>query len=288
MEREATRRWRAQPRAVTSELRAVWGHPANRGVRLLQVIRLLRFHVRGRLHGRATIVPLGSHSRIWARPQTLSARVAHGNPPDWAEMLAWRQLLRPGDLFVDIGAHVGTYTVWALDLGARVVAVEPIEPIVDELRANLALNGYDAEVVQAAVADRPGVMAMAGVDAPRKHLLVAAEPAATDAPATSQVTVTTLDDVLGDRTAAGVKIDVEGAEALVLAGATRALGERRIRALQLEWNDCSVALLGQNREPVAQALRAAGYELFRPDGEGRLQPLRSTEFGGDVFALAPA
>ncbi|HET9444492.1 MAG TPA: FkbM family methyltransferase, partial [Acidimicrobiales bacterium] len=99
------------------------------------------------------------------------------------------------------------------------------------------------------------------------------------------VAVDTLDAVLGDRVAAGVKVDVEGAEALVLAGATRALSERRIKVLQLEWNECSADLLGQDRAPVAELLRGHGYRLYRPDRTGALVAVSDAGYGPDVFAL---
>ena len=40
-------------------------------------------------------------------------------------MLVWQQALRPGDLFVDVGANIGSYAIWAADLGADVIALEP-------------------------------------------------------------------------------------------------------------------------------------------------------------------
>ena len=36
-------------------------------------------------------------------------------------------MLAPGQLFVDVGANVGLYVLWALDAGASVIAMEPIE-----------------------------------------------------------------------------------------------------------------------------------------------------------------
>jgi len=36
-----------------------------------------------------------------------------------------RSVLKPGDLFVDIGAWIGPVTLWALDCGAEVIAIEP-------------------------------------------------------------------------------------------------------------------------------------------------------------------
>ena len=76
---------------------------------------------------------------------------------------------------------------------------------------------------------------------------------------------------------------------MVLEGALNALREHRIALIQMEWTAGTVGrLLGETRTPVAQLLRDAGYELYRPDPRGRLQ-LQPAEvaMGRDVFA-APA
>jgi FkbM family methyltransferase len=44
-----------------------------------------------------------------------------------------RKNLRPGDLFVDIGAWIGPVTLWALDCGADVIAIEPDPVALKEL-----------------------------------------------------------------------------------------------------------------------------------------------------------
>jgi FkbM family methyltransferase len=40
-------------------------------------------------------------------------------------MQVWRQALRGGGLFLDVGANVGAYTIWAAECGAEVIALEP-------------------------------------------------------------------------------------------------------------------------------------------------------------------
>ena len=102
------------------------------------------------------------------------------------------------------------------------------------------------------------------------------------------VEIRTLDEILGKRVADGIKIDVEGAERLVLLGATVSLAERRIRAIQLEWNNLAERHYGESRDQLRELLAISGYSLFRPDDEGQLQPAdRDTRIvgGGDVFAL---
>jgi hypothetical protein len=102
------------------------------------------------------------------------------------------------------------------------------------------------------------------------------------------IEVDTLDNILGNRFAVGVKIDVEGAERLVLDGARRALEQRRIGVLQIEWNARSRSVLGEDRGPVAAILAGYGYQFARPD---RLGVLRDTEVSGvssrDMFAVLP-
>ncbi len=66
--------------------------------------------------------------------------------------------LGPGDLVVDVGAQIGSFTLLAAATGARVIAVEPSPLNVERLRANVARNGFEdlVEVREAAVT-RPGV-----------------------------------------------------------------------------------------------------------------------------------
>ena len=217
---------------------------------------------------------------MWAvLHHTASAKVAYASPPDWLEMQAWRRLLGAGDLFVDVGANAGTYSVWAADLGADVVAVEPGDEARRLLLDNVSLNpGAVVAVLACALGSEAGSMGFTeGLDA-TNHLLPGAAGG-------FRVEVRTLDEVLGARVAAGVKVDVEGAERLVLEGAERALSEGRIMVLQLEWNAMSHEVLGEDRRPVAEILTRHGYELCRPDTNGRLHPVSDRGYGDDVFAV---
>lgn len=260
--------------------RWVWQHPANRGRRTKAMATWLSFQMNGALRGRRRIVTIGERTKIWAELHQVSGIAAYANPPEWCEMRTWQAHLRPNDLFIDIGANVGLYSLFALDCGASVIAFEPDDEARARLRENAALNNAIAiDIRSEAVADRSGQMQFTQGRGLMNQLVLGDG----DASGVS-VRAITLDEVIGARVVAGIKVDVEGAERLVLEGATAALSSHRIRLIQLEWNSYSEQLLGEDRTPVADLLRQHGYRLFRPTEDGGQTPVRADEYGADVFA----
>jgi len=254
----------------------VWTHPANEGERIRALMRAASFQVRARLLHRRTLARLGDRSQVWVDLHRKGAsKVVYANPPDHPEMLTWRRALRPGDLFIDVGANIGSYTIWAAELGAEVIALEPAKDTFALLTENVALNGYQVNPIEAAAGSACGVTRFtAGQDCVNR----------VDPEGSVETMMVTIDSIIQDRTVAGMKVDVEGFEIEVLRGCERALSEHRIGLIQLEWNASSTAAVGADRRPVAELLTGHGYSLCRPDREGLLVPLSDISFGPDVFA----
>jgi FkbM family methyltransferase len=262
--------------AARSVARFVWSHPANEGKRGRAMLRAVGFQARGRLMRRRTLARLGDRSCIWADlHRTGAAKVVYANPPDHSEMMMWRDYLRPGDLFVDVGANVGSYAVWAAELGAEVIALEPASDTFALLAENVALNGYPIKPVQAAAGASCGTARITNGQDTANRL---------DPVAGAETAMVTVDSVVGSRVVAGMKVDVEGFELDVLRGCERALSQQRIRLIQLEWNAASLSALGTDRVPVAALLARHGYRLYRPGNDGTLTALTDLGFGADVFA----
>jgi FkbM family methyltransferase len=254
----------------------VWAHPANEGARARAVIRLARFQARGRLLSRRTLAQLGDRSRMWADlHRTGASMVVYANPPDYPEMMAWRRVVRPGDVFVDVGANVGSYTIWAAELGAEVIALEPAADTFALLTENVALNGYQVRAIRAAAGAYGGTARFtAGQDAGNRL----------DASGPVETPLVTIDSIIRDRVVVGLKVDVEGFEIEVLRGCSAALSEHRIKLIQLEWNAMSQSAVGTDRRPIADLLAGHGYSLWRPNGAGLLAPVTDPGFGADIFA----
>ena len=145
----------------------------------------------------------------------------------------YAQFIKPGDLVFDVGAHVGDRVASFRRLGARVVAVESQPALAFTLKT---IYGRDPEVTieRKAVGRNPGTIEMKiNLDNPTVSTASGAFiDAAKDAQGwegqawekTIIVPVTTLDALIAAHgVPAFVKIDVEGFEAEVLAGLTRAI-----------------------------------------------------------------
>lgn len=151
---------------------------------------------------------------------------------EFEDMAFVLHLLRPGDLFVDIGANVGTYTVLGGAVaGANCVAVEPIRDAYERLLLNVNLNRIQdkVEALNVGIASAAGTRTFtSGLDT-MNHVCAGADGG-------EPVRVATLDDVLSDAAPTLLKIDVEGYEAEVIAGAERVLAAESLIAVVMELN----------------------------------------------------
>jgi FkbM family methyltransferase len=203
---------------------------------------------------------------------------AYAPQPDYAEWEAWKRLLGPGSVFVDVGANVGIYTLLANEVGAQTISVEPVDENVRRLEENLGLNGYASEIWPcAACAEKTTLRFSSDQNAAMNYI---------GGDGSIEVRGETYDTIMGGRHARGVKVDVEGAERQVLEGARQSMANGLVDVWQLEWNEMARENFGESRDGAAAILRQYGYDLFRPTRNGLLVASDGAE-GSDVFAVRP-
>ena len=140
------------------------------------------------------------------------------------------RLIRPGDLVVDAGANIGYMSVLAATAGAQVIAFEPNPALVPILRQNLGTKG---EVRPIALGARCHTAVLIPPD-PSAHNNGLGRLGTETESGGVPVQVDTLDSQLRGRSVAILKLDVEGAERAVLAGAVKALKDGRLRHIIFE------------------------------------------------------
>ena len=193
-------------------------------------------------------------------------------------------LIEPHPVLLDVGAHLGTVTLAAAARGARVVAVEASPRNATCLAASAAENRLDVTLLHAAAADRHEVLHF-HEDGPYGQVV-----------ASGGVTVDadTLPALLArarlDRVDL-VKIDVEGHEPAVLAGAAALLEAADAPDVICEGNGFVLAQSGHTTGELAATLQGFGYRVFLV-GDGELVPFAATDLPPanvvDLFATKHA
>lgn len=165
--------------------------------------------------------------------------------------------IEPGQVVIDIGCHIGSYTIPALDAGATVYAVDPSEPRLAQLRQYWDGDPARLITVNKALAEK------GGYTPEFRASLDAAGFKEFHAPASARFT--TLDDLAAEHGLTRldwVKIDVEGAELGVLTGGRETLTRFR-PSLIVEAHDrvyAFVAAMGNERQ-CHDLLAGLGYEI---------------------------
>jgi FkbM family methyltransferase len=197
----------------------------------------------------------------------------------------YERTLRPGMTVLDVGAHVGLYSViGARRVGptGRVFSFEPVPPTIEFLRQNVERSSADnVTIVPKAVGSRAGRLRInwspdrlgAGSSARSGERHVDAE-------------VVTLDEFCEAENVAPdfIKIDVEGGELDVLAGLRRALSSGPVVLMEM-----NVPLLEELHRSPEEYLRivSARFQTVRfiDEGTGDLRPLRRlADVGHQIIA----
>jgi FkbM family methyltransferase len=209
--------------------------------------------------------------------------------------------LRPGDLFIDVGAHWGFFTLQAVTHpagGIRAVAFEPDPMNAAVLCRNVTANSVAdaAQVVCAACGAGPDIAPLVA-NTSMGHSIrgVGLKPPFGRGPA-KWVPVVALDTALAHVPHAEgrmiLKVDAEGYEPQVLAGAPGLLDSGRVALII--WERGHAFDDGPEREALVEMiadLSRRGFQHFRPSDQhvdGPLLPFRLEEpYIGNVFSCGP-
>jgi len=190
---------------------------------------------------------------------------SEGYEPEMRHTL--ERFLRPGSVFLDVGANEGFFSVLASRLvgpHGRVVAVEPQQRLAPVIRRNLELNDCaNVSVFSYAISDRRGEAEL--------HLAPDTNTGSTALYQSTRyrlprvtVPVTTLEDFAARAELARIdfaKMDIEGFEYEAILGSPRLFESGQIAALALELHPGPIAHRGLDPAAIARFLSRCGYAL---------------------------
>lgn len=190
----------------------------------------------------------------------------------------FQETVKPGMVVVDIGAHVGYYTLLAANKAGptgKVFAFEPEQGNHAILLKNIGMNGYDNVVAtRMAVSDRTGntTLYITALDSGRHSVYHHGLPERGSA----TVETTTLDAFLESEEWPRIdliKIDVEGAEVAVLDGMSQLMGESPDLKMIVEFNPALLQDGGVVPSVFLERLASPGWNVQIIDEIDGLSPL---------------
>ena len=209
---------------------------------------------------------------------------------DLPELAVVERLLTGKGVFIDCGANLGGYSLYAankLRSNSSVISLEPNPEVFPRLTANIRLNGFGKYVEAHAVAlsDQEGT-AKLWIPSYTHTIASLAPDKVKDPDATYvEVPLKTLDSILGERKMEGMKIDAEGHELAILKGSEQTL-QRDSPWLLLECDVTIEQSLSLENWPVHRFLATMDYQAFEiSDLETPLDPPEIRKSQADAINL---
>ncbi len=206
-------------------------HPLTRRAPYRAWARFIAWQVRSRFQDDVVLPWISGQRLVVRRGMTGATGNVYAGLHEFADMILLLHFLRAGDLFLDIGANVGSYTVLASGVcRARTWAFEPDPNTAAALQRNLTINSLGGIVTihEVALGDADGEVAFTiGHDTMNRVATMSEGGVRT-------VRQRRLDDVVGDMAPIMLKIDVEGYEHAVLLGARQLLSRGCVEVVEIE------------------------------------------------------
>jgi FkbM family methyltransferase len=166
-----------------------------------------------------------------------------------------------GGRVVDLGAHIGTFSLYAATNGYEVISVEASPRNAALLNASMLRNGFEKmKIVSAAVSDHLGSLVFFE-DGPRGAI---ANPIMNDYRAVT-VPAVTVDSLLSDFDLEHVdliKMDIEGSEVKAIQGMLGLLSSEKAPCLLFESNGHTLNFFGMSPRDLISSLEAFDYKCY--------------------------
>lgn len=157
------------------------------------------------------------------------------------------------NVYMDIGANIGWYSLCAIKAGyTSVVSIEANPDTFSSLRNNIKINKFDSKItaLNLAISNEQKILGITDSASSDQNTILSSDP---DAIKVFSVTVDELITHLSINEKIYLKIDVEGAEHLVIEGATASLSKGIISGISIE-------VVEKNKEYVMKKMLEHGFE----------------------------
>ncbi len=202
---------------------------------------------------------------------------------------ALKKMIRPGDVFLDVGANTGYFSLLAArrEPQSTIVAFEPVSFLFDELNRNIALNHFsNIKAIHAAAGavEELRTLFISGAD---NRGMSSFQPPENYSGMKEEVKTLPLDNWFANSGLAKVdiiKIDVEGSEVSVLQGMQQLL-QKFTPVILIEINPETLGLFDSDQADIFNFAADFSYRVFLITESGKLESIKTGGINRAVNAL---
>lgn len=266
--------------SLLKTIKFITNHPLNKQNKIKAIIRFVQWQVGSRLVTGNIVYNWINGSRFLVKTgETGLTGNIYTGLHEFQDMAFLLHVLRSDDVFVDVGANVGSYTILASSVvGARSYAFEPVPSTYSRLVDNVRLNHLDELVncINKGVGEKVGNMHFTIDLDTTNHVLANGE----NIYNSINVEVTSLDNALKGTSPTFMKIDVEGYETLVLQGADNILNNQALHSVIMELNG-SGERYGFDESRIIALMYDYGFTSYSYDPMNRIL----IDLGGKILNI---
>ena len=178
------------------------------------------------------------------------------------------QNINTGDTIIDVGAHIGEYTLLGAKLvgtNGSIISVEPARDTIKSLKENIILNDFkNCLVIEKAVGEKVETKSLYKVSKEDVYGYLDQYVKNKKLTKQSEIDVTTIDEIVSSENLNLVnllKIDVEGFEYEVLLGCNDALKKNKIKKIIIEIHSEFLKAKGMNEDLIYTFLKKHGFKI---------------------------
>ena len=218
-------------------LKSIWYHPFNQSNRVKAILRFFKWQIGTYFLQYPIIYKLTSNSKlIVSKGMTGATGNIYNGLLEFNDMIFLLHFLREEDVFYDIGANIGVYSILSsAEIGAKTYAIEPIPSTFSFLEDNININKCNdiVTLLNIGLSNKEGEMFFTSNLDTINHVINDFNNFSNN---NLKIKVDTLDNISIKDIPSFIKLDVEGFEMPVLEGAYNVLKNNNLKGIIIELN----------------------------------------------------
>ena len=245
-------------RRIKRHYRRLQKHPLTNEETYLALLRYLSLNIKMRFIDEQVVNWMGSLKLYLRKGDAgLVANFYYGLY-EYEESLFLLHFLQEDDLFMDVGANLGHFSIVLSGIKkCNSIAIEPVPSTYNQLRRNIELNnlGNRIEAFQLGVGEKKDLLYLSTDRNTMDRIVTSTYKKSVKVP------IKTIDEISECNVPVALKIDVEGYELFALKGAERVLSSSNLKVIILELNK-SGEKYGIDDDSVYELLLNYGFKPF--------------------------